>query len=156
MNLPFPILREWRQTALAWGPELRLIGDAKNYIGGEFQWIDYQPIQSAGGTMTVTPTFNQGVYCQVGGFVFFGYISSFTTGGVAANNVRVSLPIAGSPRANYFCGSAYVVDGGPRLAGIADVPIADAAYIDIYIYDGANWGLGVARGYRVSGFYEAA
>lgn len=148
---PFPVLSNVSSTLLSWAPQLRAVSDRATWLGEEFSWQSYQPGISGGGTMTTTPSDLRGFYIKIGEIVFVNIRAVFTTAVAANPVVYLTLPLTTGKNGDMNTLMAAVVDGG-NVAGFA-LGASGASRVEVYRYDGANWGLGANRAIRILGAY---
>lgn len=135
------------ESVLAWdGTNL----EALVHGGG---WATWTPTYSAGGSMTYTTvTTLLAQYQRHGSTVHFRAYALGTTGGVASNELRMSLPVTAVGNTSGFGG--FVIDGaGVDIGGFGY--LQSTTTLGARRYDNANFGLGANRGIVLSGTYSA-
>ncbi len=131
-------------------------GDVSNaelsLLNNSTDWVTWAPTYSASGSMTwltITTTFAR--WRRIGKQVFIEIQASGTTGGVASNYLRFTLPI--NPVNNIYAG-AWTKDSG-NIAGFCFWE-SGPAVISVARYDEAVYSLGVNRQIGVVISYEIA
>jgi hypothetical protein len=111
--------------------------------------LDWVPVFTAGGSMTVTSTtIYLAKYFRHGDVVFVNMSGILTLGGVANSTVIFTLPINAITAAYNLSASADGIGGHAFTAS--------ATQGNILKTDNSNWTIGAARGFGVSGWYLAA
>ena len=139
--LTFGLLSSPQQTLRDWLPKIRLIARRRPWLAEEFELRTWSPLTSAGGSMTaVLDTVRHALYLPLPGdnLVWYSFCLGVTLGGVASNELRVSLPLSApdalldNPRA---CGGV----GGTQSGRIS---ISTVGYFSLYKNDFTNYTLG--------------
>lgn len=147
----FPIVSNIKQTLQRWRVELVGLADTETNVGELFIWKDWVPTFTASGTMTWTTINNSyAKYINVGKVVFFTLTATGTTGGVASTALRFTVPI--NKGLSTSSGVSGIATDPGNIACVGAFGSDDR--VDVYRYDGANWGLGAARGVTITGFYH--
>lgn len=120
-----------------------------------YDWKDWTPSYSAGGSMTYTSVLtNIARYKRFRDYVIFEARALGTTGGVAADNIRFTLPVVGKNITTAYNNFTCWIDDGGSSCGFATTNTGDGQTVAVYRYDGAVYGLGASRGFSISGLYE--
>lgn len=120
-----------------------------------YDWNDWTPSYSAGGSMTYTSvTTNIARYKRFRDYVLFQIRALGTTGGVADTNLRFSLPVIAKNVTTAYNNVAGWVDDGGSVCGFGTTNLGDGATMAVYRYDLGSYGLGANRGFSISGLYE--
>ena len=148
----FPVLKDIYSTLKNWSIKLTtLLNDFQTFLN-LLIWRPWTPVFSANGSMTFTVTGVEDFkYINLFGTIFFTGVVIGTTGGTASDYIAVSLPfpIAEGNQSQAF--NVHLADGGAYISGFGS---GQDEKVHIHRYDGANWGLGTNREFRVSGFYK--
>lgn len=115
---------------------------------------NFTPVTTASGSMTVTSIVEtrQPWYQYIGeGLIFYLGFLTLTTGGAAAQRIRVSLPVPASASAEGL--TVWVRDAASGLLVIGDGQLA-GGNLEFYKTGRANWTLGASRQVQWRIIYE--
>lgn len=139
-------------TFKSWAAELR----KKNFATCGNPWIDYVPVVTASGAMTVSSlVFEKASYRVREGTneVEIWIYATFTTGGTANTDIYLTVPFQPSVlsmKAFEPLGCEFIVDT-TTLKGMAFM--FPTGRIVVRRYDTANWALSTGRAVNIRGFY---
>jgi hypothetical protein len=119
----------------------------------ETDWLDWQPVYSAGGSMTFTTvTTNIASYKIRRDAIEIVLDASGTTGGSASTELRATVPFNSTFAAAHALGG-FVHDATP-IGGFAFMQFGTPDFVGARRHDNANFGLGATRLLRVHGTYK--
>lgn len=117
-------------------------------------WQEWDPTYSAGGAMTysITSEFLK-EYWTAGDTVGISLSVEGTTGGVADPELRFTLPLPAASVQQIF---TVTTNDNAGIHVVGTGRVIGAQTVGIRKFDNTNWGIGVLRGFRVSGTYKRA
>lgn len=142
------IAGNWQNTFRKWASELR----AKTPLeSSDFDLTNnqFEPTVTAGGSMTIANASRRFNYDVKGKMCFVSMYLLFTTGGVANNNIYITLPFPGRETWQQAMG---LFIGGTNLNGWGYIGSGEAR-MTVGRYDNANFTL-AAQGVAGNFFYE--
>lgn len=150
----FPIMLSLKATIKNWSIKLSTLSNLLDILRDGLVWKFHPMALGANGTMTFTVVdYSDFKYFILGDTVFFYATASGTTAGVASDYVFFNLPYDISDDIIGQSFATHIVDGGAGSSGFATKG-TNGSRVHVHKRDGTNWGLGVGRVFRVSGFYK--
>lgn len=151
----FPVFKKVEQALLNWSPKLAALAEELYNFLVPLEWGQYTPsMEGYPTTLTITPSLQQGYYFRLFKTVFISIRVQGTLGGVAADVIRVGIPIEAYSAEGMETFIASCGDAGQIVSGHAYMAENKTSlYCRRYNY--ANWTAGFVS-LIVNGFYRVA
>jgi len=106
------------------------------------EWLEWTPQYSCSGAMTYTSVSTSIAKYQINYSTNHIVLAATgTTGGVASNTIRASLPFDGQEAANYPAAAGYTDDGAGAITGLSFLTPGAPDTVSVKKYDATNYGL---------------